>query len=139
MGIEQNLFINKLKCPSLVNASGLPMQVKGTATVNICANDLICSVDAFISSDLRNDLLVGCEDLRHLKIIPANFPHQTVRAVSSFASMKQQLLEKYPDTLSNSLSPIPMRTLDGHMHISCLLYTSPSPRDRQKSRMPSSA
>ena len=24
-------------------------------------------------------------------------------------------------------------------HISCLLYTSPSPRDRQKSRMPSSA
>ena len=27
------------------------------------------------------------------------------------------------------------RALDGH----CLLYTSPSPRDRQKSRMPSSA
>ena len=25
------------------------------------------------------------------------------------------------------------------IHISCLLYTSPSPRDRQKSRMPSSA
>ena len=24
-------------------------------------------------------------------------------------------------------------------HIDCLLYTSPSPRDRQKSRMPSSA
>ena len=27
---------------------------------------------------------------------------------------------------------------DGALHI-CLLYTSPSPRDRQKSRMPSSA
>ena len=26
-----------------------------------------------------------------------------------------------------------------HMHKTCLLYTSPSPRDRQKSRMPSSA
>ena len=25
------------------------------------------------------------------------------------------------------------------MHVDCLLYTSPSPRDRQKSRMPSSA
>ena len=25
------------------------------------------------------------------------------------------------------------------MHNTCLLYTSPSPRDRQKSRMPSSA
>ena len=28
---------------------------------------------------------------------------------------------------------------DTQQHISCLLYTSPSPRDRQKSRMPSSA
>ena len=29
---------------------------------------------------------------------------------------------------------------DGNSHVSaCLLYTSPSPRDRQKSRMPSSA
>ena len=28
---------------------------------------------------------------------------------------------------------------NGRLAISCLLYTSPSPRDRQKSRMPSSA
>ena len=27
----------------------------------------------------------------------------------------------------------------GYLHRGCLLYTSPSPRDRQKSRMPSSA
>ena len=37
-----------------------------------------------------------------------------------------------------------MLTKDGTLHIGgqigcCLLYTSPSPRDRQKSRMPSSA
>ena len=75
---QQNLFVNKLKCPSLVKASGLPMQVEGTAaTVNICANNLMCSVDAVVSSDLRDDLLVGCEDLLKLKIIPANFPHKT--------------------------------------------------------------
>ena len=30
-------------------------------------------------------------------------------------------------------------TLDPGRPIDCLLYTSPSPRDRQKSRMPSSA
>ena len=28
---------------------------------------------------------------------------------------------------------------DSHISNACLLYTSPSPRDRQKSRMPSSA
>ena len=85
----------------------------------------MCSVDAVISSDLRDDLLVGCEDLRKLKIIPANFPHQTVRAVSSIESMKQKLLEKFPDTLSDSLSPVPMRTPDGHMHISMDQHATP--------------
>ena len=34
---------------------------------------------------------------------------------------------------AQTLAPINMRAM------SCLLYTSPSPRDRQKSRMPSSA
>ena len=29
--------------------------------------------------------------------------------------------------------------IDAHVPGACLLYTSPSPRDRQKSRMPSSA
>ena len=101
------------------------MQVEGTATVNICANNLICSVDAVISSDFRDDLLVGCKDLRRLKIIPENFPHQTVRAVSSFESMKQKVLEKYPNTLSDSLSPIPMRTHDGHMHINMDQHATP--------------
>ena len=33
----------------------------------------------------------------------------------------------------------PLLARFGKAHIPCLLYTSPSPRDRQKSRMPSSA
>ena len=32
-----------------------------------------------------------------------------------------------------------IRSLKKEQNTSCLLYTSPSPRDRQKSRMPSSA
>ena len=32
-----------------------------------------------------------------------------------------------------------IRTLGGHRRYNCLLYTSPSPRDRTRSRMPSSA
>ena len=34
---------------------------------------------------------------------------------------------------------IPAAMKLGSMALGCLLYTSPSPRDRQKSRMPSSA
>ena len=34
---------------------------------------------------------------------------------------------------------IPKMKIGGRLFYICLLYTSPSPRDRQKSRMPSSA
>ena len=34
---------------------------------------------------------------------------------------------------------LPIEPADDQLLIRCLLYTSPSPRDRQKSRMPSSA
>ena len=46
--------------------------------------------------------------------------------------------EKYLDYIARSMyvSDVPRETNNGG---SCLLYTSPSPRDRQKSRMPSSA
>ena len=36
-------------------------------------------------------------------------------------------------------APAPKKKLVGQLVKNCLLYTSPSPRDRQKSRMPSSA
>ena len=38
-----------------------------------------------------------------------------------------------------SLSAAIAKEMPGVLEIICLLYTSPSPRDRQKSRMPSSA
>ena len=37
------------------------------------------------------------------------------------------------------LTDLGIRQVDGEVMEACLLYTSPSPRDRQKSRMPSSA
>ena len=40
---------------------------------------------------------------------------------------------------SSGTSPIQNEANNGLSNDSCLLYTSPSPRDRQKSRMPSSA
>ena len=48
---------------------------------------------------------------------------------------QEALVEKWAPLLDyDGLDPIK----DNHRRI-CLLYTSPSPRDRQKSRMPSSA
>ena len=38
-----------------------------------------------------------------------------------------------------SVIPVAVLAAPADLSISCLLYTSPTPRDRQKSRMPSSA
>ena len=46
------------------------------------------------------------------------------------AYIDEKLQSLYPTT------PVPLDHKDPY---TCLLYTSPSPRDRQKSRMPSSA
>ena len=53
-------------------------------------------------------------------------------AVNKINDEKIEIIPK--DTKSN-----PIDTLKVSKELYCLLYTSPSPRDRQKSRMPSSA
>ena len=63
------------------------------------------------------------------------------------AEYLSQNSEKEPEILSKlnretHQKVLQPRMLSGHIQgrfLSCLLYTSPSPRDRQKSRMPSSA
>ena len=50
-------------------------------------------------------------------------------------AMKADGSETVPDAAAITI----LRRLEKQRKESCLLYTSPSPRDRQKSRMPSSA
>ena len=38
-----------------------------------------------------------------------------------------------------TMDMVTKKKIKNHKKLGCLLYTSPSPRDRQKSRMPSSA
>ena len=59
-----------------------------------------------------------------------NVPIATCEAVKSYAAgtpERKEVLEEYKKMYSS------------HIDIPCLLYTSPSPRDRSLSRMPSSA
>ena len=55
--------------------------------------------------------------------------HWLVSGIESFDTDDELYLSEYADR----------DALHGLLHTTCLLYTSPSPRDRQKSRMPSSA
>ena len=62
-------------------------------------------------------------------------------AIRGQAALAQEVVQTvdlpHPIYIDSAEGPY-LTDLDGNRYI-CLLYTSPSPRDRQKSRMPSSA
>ena len=97
-------------------------------------------VEGFISRRLSGKLLlmtIGFVMLAELVIfIPsaATFREDWLNARAQQAGLLAQALTGVPDyEASEILTDQFMQDTD------CLLYTSPSPRDRQKSRMPSSA
>ena len=51
----------------------------------------------------------------------------------------QKLMTEFQGLLGNSLEMTDSLVQKGVLPLACLLYTSPSPRDRTRSRMPSSA
>src|SRR5674476_945854 len=57
--------------------------------------------------------------------------HSDFRGLMKYISI--DMATKYLNMIEGELIP------QGRYSVACLLYTSPSPRDRQKSRMPSSA
>ena len=67
----------------------------------------------------------------------------TYQDVTAAAERIAGSVERTPSTHSRTLSQVLGCTVvvkfENLQFVACLLYTSPSPRDRQKSRMPSSA
>ena len=79
---------------------------------------------AIVANSVSHPALISWHDLQSLGIISSQFP--TSCAVQDLNGMKDKLFANFPEVFRDSLLP-------------CLLYTSPSPRDKRQSRMPSSA
>ena len=62
----------------------------------------------------------------------------TVESLPNFNPFNENIWKNLPEPYMISTSGEFYHTSNELIHI-CLLYTSPSPRDRQKTRMPSSA
>ena len=72
---------------------------------------------------------------------------ENANPTATFVTTKGEMtIELWPDIAPGTVENFTKLANDGfydgtcfHRIMACLLYTSPSPRDRQKSRMPSSA
>ena len=85
------------------------MHVAGTTTLIAQANGIKCSITAIVSKDLQEDLLISCNDLKTLKVIPRGFPTAVCNTVDH-RDVQAELINSYTDTISNELNPVPMRT-----------------------------
>ena len=100
------------------------------------------SVLLLLSKKLKN------RDLLLYAIVP--YAYEYVRLATKFGTIglggkliTRVILSRNLRALVTGLKGIitldPTSLLKAYLHYDCLLYTSPSPRDRQRSRMPSSA
>ena len=104
---------------SLIAANGERMAVKGTAIIEAEGNGSRATLDAIVSDEIQDDMLVSCGDLIALKVIPRDFPNTQIEACRKLESRdpKEVLLDEFADVLSDELSPEPMKT-EAPMHIS---------------------
>ena len=96
------------------------------------------------NSSMRQLIDIRLEKLNRLKELGIEpFPHKynpTHKSIDIISSFND--LEKQTVCVAGRIMALRKMGKASFIHVmddNCLLYTSPSPRDRQKSRMPSSA
>ena len=78
------------------------------------------------------------EELKKLKSEDRPRIIDAIATAREFGDLKENA-EYHAAKEEQSLAEARIRDIESKLSNACLLYTSPSPRDRQKSRMPSSA
>ena len=138
--------------------SGLVLNEKGLDRALSCGVELVCMGVSASDTHSRKNTGMGTEEATRRILATAKKAVEAGRAVqvsvqSAFGCgfegpvPEERVLSIVKEYLDAGLRRISLADTAGHAYPeqverlfeACLLYTSPSPRDRQKSRMPSSA
>ena len=112
-----------------------PLDVVGSVLV-LLLQLLECPL-AILVGALRLEPHLRRQSMQHAHLCTPMVERETLSSTRAAHSMSRAWWSICPTRLSVSESAVVFGAL-GRPYV-CLLYTSPSPRDRQKSRMPSSA
>ena len=84
--------------------------MEGMAKIHICAQDVQATLNVAVSSELKESMLISCDDLCKLRVIPADFPNTVlvVKTNEQLIKLKRKFLNEFEKTLSNDLNPLPM-------------------------------
>ena len=95
------------------------MPVTGTTSLTARANGTSYRIHALVSPAITEDMLVSCNDLIGLEIIPRGFPNVRIQNCRNIKQFKDILIGEFPTVLSDDLNPEPMKT-DIPLHITLL-------------------
>ena len=126
---SQNVFRHLVRA-----AEEIGMVVNSRKTSMICISDALSyKAEAYILD--ADGERIGCQErIKALGMYFSGRPNMDAQV----ASISQRIRSRYWTLRNLKNSDFSMEELVA-IYKTCLLYTSPSPRDRQKSRMPSSA
>ena len=95
--------INPNKKKNIRNASDKPMVCNGSVQFRLTYFGISTMVEALVSSDLVNEVLLGWQTLQRLRIIPEEFPKPisslAARPVTQFAQSSKAEIQKFSPTL----------------------------------------
>ena len=101
VALRNGIHIDRTMKVELYHAAGGSMHIEGMANICVCTNNIQATLQVAVSSKLKETMLISCDDLRKLRLIPSDFPNAVLTVKTS-----NQLSTKM---LSDELNPCPMK------------------------------
>ena len=73
IALRNRIHIDRTKKKELYHAAGGSMHVEGMPKTNLCAQSILTTLNVAVSSDLKESMLISCDDLCKHRVIPADF------------------------------------------------------------------
>ena len=74
LALRNGIHIDRTKKIELCHAAGGNMHVEGMPNIRVCAKNIQATLNVAISSELRENMLISCDDLRKLSLIHISEP-----------------------------------------------------------------
>ena len=101
----------------LAAANGSPMPCSGRCAVTIFFMDKSTDTMALVTSALKNEILVGLDDLKRLSVVKDDFPCVTEIARHVDVDSTDAILKEFADVFSDKLKDEPMAGSPMHIYL----------------------
>ena len=98
VALRNGIHIDRTKTVELYHAAGGSMHMEGMTNIHVCPNNIQATLQVAVSSELKETMLISCDDLCKLRVIPADFPNATARRVPKHYEPGSNVISHGPNT-----------------------------------------